>query len=271
MTQFQMYCNKLPQQYENVLVKFISRTETHIEGELLEYDLKCIMSYNDATKKKKIYSWNKIVPLNRTLVARVDEVFNDSLYVQVSIAYFTKSETNTNNDDEIQKQLVKPFNENKALVSFIRDSCHKLNINFNDFWSRIVHPLDKSKRESKLVCSLLDYYINNFELVEELINVNYNDTVMVEQLKKITEEKKHKLVTKVGIICINGIDNTINIIKDVVENNKWNYTFKYESKSHYILESNSTDSTVEDHNNFINELKNNKNIFIKAEYIGKKL
>jgi hypothetical protein len=271
MDKFQIYCNKLPQQYDNVLVKFTSRSETHIEGELLEYDLKCIMSYNDATKKKKIYSWNKIVPLYRTLVARVDEVFNDSLYVQVSIAYFTKSETNTNNEDEIQKQLMKPFNENKALVSFIRDSCHKLNIDFIEFWTNIIHPLDKSRRESKLVCSLLEYYINNFELVEELVK----DETILKQLKKILQDKTYKIVSKIGIISINGINNTMNIIKTVTEKHKWAFTFKYESKSYYILESHSSTSTINDHNTFIedlqNEIKKYDNVFSKVEYIGKEL
>ena len=45
------------------------------------------MSYNNATKKKKVYSWNKIVPLNKTILATIEDVIEGNNIVQVSTAY----------------------------------------------------------------------------------------------------------------------------------------------------------------------------------------
>ena len=49
---FQIYNNLIPDINENVLIIFNNRNDTHFEGELVEYNLKAIMSYNNATKKK---------------------------------------------------------------------------------------------------------------------------------------------------------------------------------------------------------------------------
>jgi len=51
---FQIYNNSSPELNETVLIKFTKRNESHFEGKLIEYDYSAIMSYNDATKKKKI-------------------------------------------------------------------------------------------------------------------------------------------------------------------------------------------------------------------------
>ena len=59
---FQIYNNSYPELNETVLIKFTKKNESHFEGELVEYNYSAIMSYNDATKKKKVYSWNKVVP-----------------------------------------------------------------------------------------------------------------------------------------------------------------------------------------------------------------
>lgn len=50
---FQIYNNSSPELNETVLIKFTKKNESHFEGELIEYNYRAIMAYNDATKKKK--------------------------------------------------------------------------------------------------------------------------------------------------------------------------------------------------------------------------
>jgi hypothetical protein len=50
---FQIYYNIKPILNEFVLVKFAKRNTSHFEGELIEYNINCIMSFNNASKKKK--------------------------------------------------------------------------------------------------------------------------------------------------------------------------------------------------------------------------
>lgn len=273
MDNFQIYNNKIPNKYENVLVKFIDRNNTHIEGELLEYNFKCMMSYNDITKKKKIYSWNKIVPLNKQMVARIDEIFIESHYVQVSIAYFTKADINNNNNDDLQKQLLKPFNDNKILISTIKNICYKNNIDFCEFWYNIIHKIDINRKLENINSSFLEYYINNLDQVKELVNEKYNNININNMIDKINYEKSYKITSKIGIISINGINYTINIIKKIIDiNNDWEFVFKYETAPYYILESNSSNSTKQHHENFLNMIteqsKNNNTLFTKIDYIG---
>ena len=271
----QIYSINIPTKYENVLVKFTNRNNTHIEGELLEYkSFKCMMSYNDVTKKKKVYSWNKFVPLNKPMVARVDEIFIDSNYVQVSIAYFNKIDNIE--DDDIQKHLLKKFNDNKILISILKNIFYTIQIDLNEFWEKIIYPLDNARRTEDINISLLEYFINNKELVSNLIkdtNIVLDKIIeekLIEEINKIGEIKSQKITSKIGIISVDGITPTIDLINKVINKNP-NLILKYETAPYYILESNTSNSSSTDHEIFINQLKEGitTKLFIKVEYIGK--
>lgn len=263
--EFQIYYNNDPIIHETVLVKFTERTSTHIEGVLLEYNYKCMMSYNDATKKKKIYSWNKTVPLNKTMVARVEEVYPETNYVQISIAYF---------DDNKVDQMLKSLNNNKVLYSIIKKLCSLCEISFIIFWTNIIHKIDKKRKEENIEESLLDAFINNIEYVNELIKENYtNSDEIILTLEILNNNNKHhKIESKIGLISNEGLSKTKELLKDVIDNEKWEYTLRYEAAPYYILESSSENSTIKNHEEFI-EFLNDKhreyNVFIKTEYIGK--
>jgi translation initiation factor 2 alpha subunit (eIF-2alpha) len=322
MDNFQVYCKTIPKKYDNILVIFNNRNNTHIEGESLEYNFKCIMSYNDATKKKRIYSWNKLVPLNKPMVARVDEVFEESAYIQVSIAYFD----NLKKDENALKELLRPFNNNKILMSQIKKMCHETTIDFNKFWIDIIHPLDYCRNEEESELCLLDYYKNNFDKLEDLVNIHYDfcskiielvdiiseqvdltpvtesvepntdsdnepvtnpDTEPVPTnvnkhiiciLRKINSETINKIISKVGLISMNGINKTKEVIRKVIEhNNDWEYTFKYDTPPYYILESKNRSYTNDEnkHEKFIrlleSEAKKESQLFTKIDFIGKKI
>jgi hypothetical protein len=208
------------------------------------------------------------------MVARVDEIFKESNYVQVSIAYFTKSDVKDDETDNIQKLLMQQFNDNKVLISQIKSVCYKNKIDFKDFWYKIIHPLDNLRRNIDFNISLLEYFNENNDIVIKYIKDNYNDDNIIENINNLNDSKQQKLISKIGIISVNGIDHTINIIKKVVDiNNDWVYNFKYETAPYYILESNSVSSSVQNHDIFINMLKDEaktyeSQIFIKVEYVG---
>ena len=245
---FQIYYNIKPVLNEYVLVKFTKRNASHFEGELIEYNINCIMSYNNASKKKKVYNWNKIIPLEKLLVARIEEIYDN--YVQVSTAYF---------DDE-QKILLEKFNDNKILISMIKKLCYENKLEFNNFWTKIIHPIDKIRKEEETNDSLLKYFKDNFNKVKELID---NDEIS-NKLKEI--KKNNKIITKIGLISPDGIDKTHFVINKIINNfHIDDYILKYESAPYYILET----TTDEIHELFIKtlekEAKENK-IFTKIEY-----
>lgn len=261
---FQIYCIDKPIINEFVLIKFTNRDESHIEGELVEYNLKAIMSYNDATKKKKIYSWNKIVPLNKLMIAKVEEIFNDDI-VQVSIAY---------NDKNIElKDQLKPFNENKILLSIIKKLCYYNEIDFNNFWINIFYPLDKLRREDYILSSFLSFFKNNLPFVNDLIKKNYdNYEKIIDDLNNQLFNNSQKIISRFGLISMHGINKTLDVFQTITSKNNWLYNLKYDSTPYYILESVSNTSTITNHEDFIKDLEslcNFNKIFIKIEYIGK--
>lgn len=259
---FQIYHNSVPELNELVLIKFTKKNDTHFEGELIEYNYNAIMSYNDATKKKKVYSWNKIVPLNKNILAKIEAIHINDNIVQVSIAY---------NNINIKDQL-KPFNDNKILLSLIKKVCYKLKLDFNYFWKQIIHYLDKIRKDGDDENLLIFVTGNNLLLVDILGKKYENHKEIMDCISDNIINTNQKITSKIGLISTGGINITKQVIEEFVKDITFSYNFKYDSAPYYILESFSYNSTPEDHQEFIECLesvaKENK-IFTKIEYIGK--
>ena len=132
------YRNLYPKKNDNVLVKFIMK-EYYVEGELLEYDnIKGIMILQDATKKKKIKSWNNIIS-KRPMVARVEEVDIEKNLIQLSIAYYTEEQT--------QEKLLENFTKNNILVDFIKSCCIKFKYDFDTIWKTYIYDIHDIKED----------------------------------------------------------------------------------------------------------------------------
>jgi translation initiation factor 2 alpha subunit (eIF-2alpha) len=80
MENYQSYSNENPIVGELVLLQFTERTDSFFHAKLLEYNYRGMMSY-------KVYNWNKIIPMNKNMVARVEKVDPNAKIVQVSVAY----------------------------------------------------------------------------------------------------------------------------------------------------------------------------------------
>uniref|UniRef100_A0A6C0DAZ4 S1 motif domain-containing protein n=1 Tax=viral metagenome TaxID=1070528 RepID=A0A6C0DAZ4_9ZZZZ len=265
-----IYHNQYPKIFENVLVTFTTRNDTHIEADLIDYNMKGMMSYNDATKKKKVYSWSKLVPLGKPMVARVEQVFVESNYVQLSIAYFYNNKAN---EEEINKALMKPFADNKVTITIIKKLTYENKLDFNEFWKNIIYKLDEIRKEYDPPDSLYEALNNNIDKVNELIRINYeNHETIINTLHNLLNNKINKIETKFGLISNNGIQKTKDLLICICTDSKWQYTLKYHTAPYYILESSSETSTAADHESFINLLQSKcseYNVFTKIDYTAK--
>jgi hypothetical protein len=222
------------------------------------------MSYNDATKKKKVYSWNKVVPLNKIILAKIENISPESMFVQVSMAY-------NDNETDIKEQL-KPFTDNKILLSLIKKISYINKLDFDEFWKNIIYPIDKIRKEENEE-NLLLYFKDNKKLISKLLEEKYENYLDI--LNSINENMvipNQKILSKIGLISLSGIENTKKYISEFINTQNWNFSFKYDTAPFYILESYTDDSTIEDHQNFIKDFISNVSkhkIFCKNEFIGK--
>lgn len=265
---FRIYSSKYPKTNDYVAVVFTNQEESHFDGILIEYEeLPVIMSYTDATRKSKVYAWNKIVPLHKPMLARIEEV--DGTLIRVSIAYNPKFKEG---EDELLF-----YNQNKSLISLINKICINTNINFNIFWVDVIHEIDK-KRVEESELNLYEYFNSNLELYEEIIKSKYTNQELVETIIKSTHDniikKVYKILSRIGIISMNGITKTKDMLNQLTEeNNEWEYKIKYDSTPYFIIESFSNNSSTENHENLITNLNNlskEYKLFTKVDYTAKK-
>jgi len=257
------YENKLPEQFENVLVVFTKHLDTHIEALLLEYEgVNGMMTYEDSTRRKKVYDWKKEVPLNKPTIARVEKVI-DNNYVQLSTLNFIDKKKDP---AELYKELMKPFNDNKFLLNIIKKLCRQNNIDINEFWLNIIYEIDKIRRNDDVNESLFNVFMNNFDLIKE----KYSEDI-INELNKLVNNKIYKLQTKFSLITKLDINDTIELLKMIQSNNNWLYTIKYDTASSYLLESSSDTSTEINHQELIKMIEENYkqyNLNFKLDYLA---
>lgn len=276
------YSKNKPELNELVLVVFNLNciSEGFFKGTLIEYPYyNCIMNYHDATKKKKIISWNKIVLLNKNMVVKVDNIDINEKCLQVSIAYLYENIKKNIHIDNIQTQLLEYFQENKIMSKFINTLCINYNYDYNYLWTTLIYYIDTLRIQyncdNNENISIWKYFKDNFNMIEEWLNVlnlnTYKDNIILLFNKKNDFIIK-KIITKFGIISNNNILEIKQLFNFILSNFNFQYSLKYESTPYYIFESNNNDSDISDHDNFINKINKyiiNKNIFIKIDYIGK--
>lgn len=241
------YKDLYPKKNENVLVKF-NMKEDYVEGELLEYDnIKGIMILQDATKKKKIKSWNSIIS-KKPMVARVEEVDIEKNLIQLSIAYYTEEQT--------QEKLLEYFTKNTIFVDFIKSCCIKFKYEFDNIWETYVYNIHDMKQDE----NIWDFFCNNIDTIN--IEQNIKDALKIKMMKK-----EETIKTEINIISLDGIESVKKLLLSTHELllkncDNYEYNLKYISTPRYILETqNNNDSTT-----YIETLKTNnknKNIFIK--------
>jgi hypothetical protein len=228
------YKNELPEIHNNVLVVFTKHHDTYIEAKLLEYNnIFAIMTYDNATRRKKVYERKKELPLNKPTVATVEQIISSN-YVQLTILNLKKDES-----------VMKPFLNNKILINIIKKLCTNLNLNFNEFWTNIIYNIN------------LDDIINDQEEINNLIVKYYNNNelsvVIIDKLNKLLNYKTIKLQTRIQLISHN-INDTITLLELVQNTYNWLNPIKYESESIYLFES-ILDNSIKNHDELIEFIK----------------
>jgi hypothetical protein len=261
----QFYSKPDPSINEVVLVKFTAMHDGFFDAVLQEYkDYTGIMNFKDATKKRRIFNWGKIVPLNRNMVAYAENINTNKKTVELSIAYIEEGE-------DMKKKLMKPFLENKILERFIKSLCVVNKLDFSEIWVKVVHMIDNDRMEEDEEKSLWEYFTENIDDIID--NINNTDDLLGTMIRTLYEkrmdESYHKITTKIGIISPGGIVHTKKLLETCLNKIEFNYTFKYEATPNYILESSSEDSSEEDHKKFIKILeiesqKSNPKVFVKV-------
>jgi translation initiation factor 2 alpha subunit (eIF-2alpha) len=259
----QFYSTANPNVGEIVLVQFTQKMEAFFDAVLVEYPYRGIMNYQDATKKRKVKSWNEHVPLNKNMVALVDEIDEEKKIVKLSLAYldnYVESENRTElaNPSFVQQQLIIHFNENKMMENFMKSLCIMHNLDLKDIWTRLIYYIDSQRREEGSNDSLWKFFTDNFESLDEWVKSTNLSIQISEDIKKLYQkriESTKKIATRFGIVSLGGTQNTKILLKNVLENIEFKYILKYDSTPYYILESYSNDSSEEDHLNILNSLK----------------
>jgi len=248
------YKNKKPNKDEIVLIIFIEERDSHFNGKLVEYSCDAFLRKEDATKKTKHIIWDKIVPIGKELIGRVDEVNSDNS-VQVSLTYM-------DNDD---KTIIENFNKNKKLISLVKSMGIQNSIFVNTIWESIIYIIDERRREEYEIADmppLLQYCVDELDILTEFFNEDKIFLKFKEALMKSIEEKAYKIKSIIGIISYNGVQNTIELLNKATKNIKYKYSLNYtyykknmKSFPSYLFETFSEDSNDSDHENLISFLE----------------
>jgi len=253
------YKNELPQINELVLVTFNNKTSNFFEGDLLEYECPCFMNFSDTSKKKRIISWNKILQLNKNIIAKVLNI-NKNI-IQVSILYLNEHIAE-NNDDKltkkkynVQEKLMEFFNNNKKLYNFIQSFCIINKYNFENLWTTLIYRIDELRIKNKYKNSLWEYFTENITRLNEIFIDISIDIDIINSLCLYYNDKKKtslKIISRFGLISNDGIEITKKILNTI---NKNKLKIYYDASSYYILETNSNSFTELNHLNFFDDLK----------------
>ena len=252
----QYYSNPNPTTNEVVLVQFTKMNEGFFDAVLLEYPhYTGIMNFKDATKKRRVYSWNKIVPLNKNMIAHAENIDTKTKTVSLSIAYLEDIE-----NTEAQTILIQYFKENRIMTSFIKSIANLNKYDFNEIWTKLIYHIDMERIEynndEDENISIWKYFCNNMEEDSDVLNtwieesgLSYPDlyNIIKDAYDKKTSTAPYKITSKIGIISPDGITHTKKFLESVLKKIKFDFELKYESTPNYILESSSEVSDEEDH------------------------
>ena len=257
MDEIKFHCDKKPKIGELVQVVFTERHEQHTEGYLTEYEGSGIMTHSQATKKKKIKSYNKIIPLNKPLPATIEEFDGEKNYGNVSRAYL---------DDPDDLNNAK-FLSNSKIINLIYQECLKKEINFKDFWTEKVFPFLEKIKEDKV--SYLESFIENIDMFKDELNEDLYDIFENIKIKVSSFQiKKKTFQGEIGIISNGGVEVTKKLIKDSLnelsQEVREKFLVKYNNTPKFLLQSEYSEESIKEFALKVQEKsKSLDNVFVK--------
>ena len=241
-----------PSNDEVVMVTFTEHKKEYIDGKLVDYPCELFLNYSDATKKRNVNSWQKIVPLDKPMMAKVEDADYAENIVRVSLSYMYDSVEN--------KELMETFSKNSQLISFFKRLSHFSGVDINTLWSSIMYKIDANRRkeyEPEDMPTLYNYCDQERDFIRSVFEgEDRNDIVdkFFELIDIKKKEKLQKIVSNVEIISNGGVQNTKLIIEKVLTALTFENCLKYSTAPIYLFESKSNESSEEDHKKFIEML-----------------
>ena len=257
MHSVKFYCESKPRDGEIVQVIFTNRHDDHTEGHLTEYNGSIIMVHSQATTRKRIKNWSKIIPLD-TQVAAIIESYDEAKGSGcVSRAYLKDSDENYSNK----------FVSNGKLFNGIYQICEQLKIDFNNIWQNKINPFI-SKFELEDDNTLFDVFTSKLDEIDKIFDNQELVAKIKDKFKLICKKEIYK--KKIGIIANDGVETTKRLISTSLEDPSMNdykdyIEIKYYSTPNYMIETNISNEVLDE---FINIVKKNStkigNIFVKV-------
>jgi translation initiation factor 2 alpha subunit (eIF-2alpha) len=258
MESVKFHCKSKPQAGEIVQVTFTSRHEDHTEGHLTEYEGDIIMVHSQATTKKKIKSFNKVIPLDKPLAAIIEEFDESKNNGSVSRAYLKDVEENYTNK----------FVNNGKIFNGVYQLCDQMKMDFKDIWENKFYPFISSfeLEDSSTYLDVLNTKLDELDKI-------FDNKEFVDKLKekfKSTSTKKEIYKKKVGIISNGGVEFTKRLISSSLEDSsvsehKDSISISYFNTPNYMIETDISNELLED---FIKSMQENskkmQNIFVKV-------
>ena len=266
MSSYQYYSTIIPTDGELVLVEFTEKTDSFFDARLIEYPFRGMMNFSDASKKRKISSWSKIVPLNKLMVARIESIDESARIVNISTAYLYEYVNEKNMSPlDIQEKLLATFNENKLLEGFITSASVLANAKFEDIWTKLVHVVDAERRDfnddsDEDSISLWKYFSENFdEKIEAWCatgEINQATKEVIQNLfAKKNEKGPRKITSTIKIISQEGVTGTKKLLETCLGSLTYQFTFRYLTAPNFMFETSTVDSSPDDHHELIKNMK----------------
>lgn len=253
--EFKFYSLTNPNEKSLVNFIFTKRIDNCFECFLTDYNKKAIMPFHMATQKSnmKNKNINTLAPLNKPLVGTVEEINDDT--ITISMAFIDKESLE-------YKLFLEETSKNKVLASNIKKYTTKNNINYIDYWERIIYPIDRMRMENNEF-NLFDFILNNIDIIDNL-DKSILDSLQSMNLKTNMPNIQFKLVSTKGIINTKkmielalNMSNTTDILQVNVES----------APNYYVSSKETIDYTH--HNKFLKALENLAKNLENGIYISK--
>ena len=275
------YSVSVPSENELVRVVFTEQKDGFYTGQLREYNCSVIMKFSDVTKKRKA-NFNKLVPINKDMVARVESVDEEARIVQVSLAYLDEGMKDSD-PITIQEKLLALFQENKQMESSMKSLSLLYKYDYDEIWTNFVHTIDRHRRvynkeeNEEEDVSIWKYFNDNINDLDKWVEESglgktFGERVL-ELYKKKTSMKDQPLFTRFGIISIGGVEATKQLLTRAFSDIRFEFKCEYESTPFYMFRSTTTDSSKEDHQKIVTFLqtegqKQDPKIFVEVKFVG---
>jgi len=263
LNSFRIYGNEQPLKGDYVSIKFMERNSLYLRVKLIDYNTEGIMAWKHLTTKKHIKNINKIAPLNKKLIALVDDIIDDNIHL--SLAYIDKESKEYNN-------YIINKNDNKKLLMVLKKTSNILKNDLNDFWKRAIYPFDIERRnqiiQTKKFITLYNFIKENIYSSSHIPDNELE--LIIKNISNCDTPKNIKLISKIGIISSKSILETKKLIQDTYDY-MYNTTIKMkiDKVPFYVIESYKLTSSINEHKKFITKLielsNDSPTLFVKVE------